>query len=131
MVWRNLGSWHLLMDARMYFLVLFLTLCACLLQIGSMLANGSCPKHSTPVGQAIGLATHTLYSPDSEVGLIVVGVMNAISAGLLTFASLVELLSEDFLSDESWRLLHGKRRIFACLLVFAGAFLMSLVGAWA
>lgn len=85
----------------------------------------------TPIGQAIGLATHTLYSPNSEVGLIVVGVMNAISAGLLVFASLVELLSEDFLSDESWRCLRGKRRVLACLLVFLGAFLMSLVGAWA
>ncbi|KFG82965.1 putative plasma membrane zinc ion transporter [Metarhizium anisopliae] len=86
---------------------------------------------TTPIGQAIGLATHMLYSPDSEVGLILVGVMNAISAGLLTFASLVELLSEDFLSDESWRHLRGKNRIIACLLVFFGAFGMSLVGAWA
>jgi hypothetical protein len=57
--------------------------------------------------------------------------MNAISAGLLTYASLVELLSEDFLSDESWRLLRGKSRIVACVLVFLGAFFMSLVGAWA
>ncbi|KAI1040065.1 hypothetical protein LB505_008294 [Fusarium chuoi] len=79
----------------------------------------------------IGLATHTLYSPNSETGLIVVGVMNAISAGLLTFASLVELLSQDFLSDESWRFLRGRKRIYACLLVFFGAFFMSLVGAWA
>ncbi|KAF2273192.1 Zip-domain-containing protein [Westerdykella ornata] len=86
---------------------------------------------TTPVGQAIGLATHTLYRPDSEVGLLVVGIMNAISAGLLIFASLVELLSEDFLSDESWRVLRGKRRVWACVLVFLGAFLMSLVGAWA
>ncbi|KAH7313530.1 ZIP zinc transporter-domain-containing protein [Stachybotrys elegans] len=86
---------------------------------------------TTPIGQALGLATHTLYSPNSETGLLVVGIMNAISAGLLTFASLVELLSEDFLSDESWRYLRGNRRICACLLVFAGAFLMSLVGAWA
>ncbi|POR36133.1 Uncharacterized protein TPAR_03672 [Tolypocladium paradoxum] len=86
---------------------------------------------TTPIGQAIGLATHTLYSPDSEVGLVVVGVMNAVSAGLLTFASLVELLSEDFLSDESWRYLRGRRRVVACVLVFLGAFCMSLVGAWA
>jgi len=57
--------------------------------------------------------------------------MNAISSGLLVYASLVELLSEDLLSDESWRILRGKRRIAACLLVFAGAFCMSLVGAWA
>ncbi|KAL6703795.1 hypothetical protein ACN47E_009094 [Coniothyrium glycines] len=86
---------------------------------------------TTPGGMAIGIATHTLYSPNSEIGLLVVGIMNAVSAGFLVFASLVELMSEDFLSDESWQILRGKRRIIACLLVFAGAFLMSLVGAWA
>lgn len=83
------------------------------------------------MGQAIGLATHTLYDPFSEVGLLVVGIMNAISSGLLVYASLVELLSEDFLSDESWRLLRGKRRVAACLLVLTGAIGMSLIGAWA
>lgn len=86
---------------------------------------------TTPVGQAIGLATHKLYSPDSEVGLLLVGIMNAISSGLLVFASLVELMSEDFLSDESWKILRGKKRVYACALVFLGAFLMALVGAWA
>ncbi|KAK8045529.1 ZIP zinc transporter-domain-containing protein [Apiospora rasikravindrae] len=86
---------------------------------------------TTPIGQAIGLASRSAYSPESEVGLILVGVMNAISAGLLTFASLVELLSEDLLSDESWRILRGRRRVCAFVLVVAGAFLMSLVGAWA
>ncbi|KAL7622384.1 hypothetical protein AAE478_007888 [Parahypoxylon ruwenzoriense] len=86
---------------------------------------------TTPIGQAIGLAARSAYSPDSEVGLILVGVMNAISAGLLVFASLVELLSEDLLTDESWRVLRGKRRVGAFLLVVAGAFGMSLVGAWA
>jgi zinc transporter 1/2/3 len=86
---------------------------------------------TTPGGMAIGIATHTLYSPDSEVGLLVVGIMNAVSAGFLVFASLVELMSEDFLSDQSWQVLRGKRRVVACLFVFAGAFLMSLVGAWA
>lgn len=57
--------------------------------------------------------------------------MNAVSAGLLIFASLVELLSEDFLSDESWKVLMGMNRVYACLLVFFGALSMSLVGAWA
>ncbi|KAI0594926.1 ZIP zinc transporter-domain-containing protein [Biscogniauxia sp. FL1348] len=86
---------------------------------------------TTPIGQAIGLAARSAYSPESEIGLILVGVMNAISSGLLVFASLVELLSEDLLSDESWRVLRGRRRVCAFLLVVAGAFAMSLVGAWA
>ncbi|KAL8973192.1 MAG: hypothetical protein Q9197_002455 [Variospora fuerteventurae] len=86
---------------------------------------------TTPLGQAVGIATHNLYDPDSETGLLVVGIMNAISSGLLTFTSLVDLLSEDFLSDDSWRNLRGRRRIIAFLLVFGGAFGMSLIGAWA
>ncbi|KAF6812490.1 plasma membrane zinc ion [Colletotrichum plurivorum] len=114
------------------------------LALGSRIANIAWPEGSlqpwmmalaygctTPVGQAIGLATHRLYSPDSEFGLILVGTMNAISSGLLVFAALIELLADDFLSDESWRVLRGRKRVYACLLVFFGAFGMSLVGAWA
>ena len=86
---------------------------------------------TTPIGQVIGIATHTLYAPDSMTGLLMVGIMNAISAGLLTFTSLIDSLSEDFLSDESWRTLRGRRRLSAWALVFAGAFGMSLIGAWA
>jgi solute carrier family 39 (zinc transporter), member 1/2/3 len=85
----------------------------------------------TPIGQAIGLATHTLYSPGSEFGLVLVGTMNAVSSGLLVFASLIELLAEDFLSDHSWVVMRGRNRVLACLLVLVGAVLMSLVGAWA
>jgi len=60
-----------------------------------------------------------------------VGIMNAISSGLLLFAGLVELLAEDFLSDQSYETLRGQKRLQACASVIAGAFLMALVGAWA
>lgn len=86
---------------------------------------------TTPLGQAIGIATRDLYDPASATGLMVVGSFNAFSAGLLAYTSLVDLLSEDFLSDHSWRTLRGNRRIFAMSLVFFGAFCMSLIGAWA
>ncbi|PVI08083.1 Zinc/iron permease [Periconia macrospinosa] len=86
---------------------------------------------TTPIGQAIGLAIHTLYDPASQTGLLTVGFMNAISSGLLLFAGLVELLAEDFLSDHSYVSLKGKRRLQACASVVGGALLMALVGAWA
>ena len=57
--------------------------------------------------------------------------MNAISSGLLVFAALIELLAEDFLSDQSWGVLRGRKRVAACVLVLLGAACMSLVGAWA
>lgn len=86
---------------------------------------------TTPVGQAIGLVLHNLYDPHSQTGLIMVGVTNAISSGLLLFAGLVELLAEDFLSDKSYETLKGWQRIEAWAAVFAGAMLMAFVGAWA
>lgn len=86
---------------------------------------------TTPIGQAIGLAAHGLYDPAGQTGLLMVGVMNAVSSGLLLFAGLVELLAEDFLSDRSYGVLKGRRRIEACAAVVAGGGLMALVGAWA
>ncbi|KAK5009820.1 hypothetical protein LTR28_013229 [Elasticomyces elasticus] len=86
---------------------------------------------TTPIGQAIGLLMHELYDPYSQTGLLMVGVMNAISSGLLVFAGLVELLAEDFLSDASYENLQGRSRLEACAAVIAGSMLMALVGAWA
>lgn len=86
---------------------------------------------TTPLGQAIGLGVHNLYDPAGEAGLLMVGIMNAVSSGLLLFAGLVELLAEDFLSERSYSVLKGRRRIEACASVVAGAGLMALVGAWA
>ena len=86
---------------------------------------------TTPIGQAIGLAVHRLYDPQSQFGLLTVGIVNAISSGLLLYAGLVQLLAEDFLSDKSYSDLKGRRRLEASGAVVGGAMLMSLVGAFA
>lgn len=93
---------------------------------------------TTPLGQAIGLALlyspGTSYDPGSSTALILVGVMNAISAGLLLWASLVELLAADFLGTGRLTGLMGKSvqyRILAAFSVLAGAAGMALIGAWA
>ena len=86
---------------------------------------------TTPIGQAIGLAVHTLYDPASQFGLLMVGIVNAISSGLLLYAGLVQLLAEDFLSDQSYVDLAGRRRLEACGAVVAGSMLMAFVGAFA
>jgi len=112
--------------------------------LGSRIANIHFPKSSprpwimvlaygltTPIGQAIGLVVHNLYDPHSETGLLMVGIMNGISAGLLLFAGLVQLLAEDFLTDKSYEILTGRKRVHAFAAVWAGAALMAFVGAWA
>ncbi|PHH62123.1 hypothetical protein CDD81_7554 [Ophiocordyceps australis] len=86
---------------------------------------------TAPIGQAIGLAARNSYDPQSAFGLIIVGIFNAISSGLLIYAALVDLLAEDFLSEEANRLLTGKNKAFAFCWVLAGAISMSIVGAFA
>lgn len=86
---------------------------------------------TTPIGQALGIWLHSLYDPQSEAGLLMVGITNAVSSGLLLFAGLVQLIAEDFLSDRSYESLKGGRRIEACLAVGLGGLLMAAVGAWA
>ncbi|KAM0459772.1 hypothetical protein ACHAO4_001896 [Trichoderma viride] len=86
---------------------------------------------TTPIGQAIGLVLQKKWDPSSATGLVVVGTTNAISSGLLVYAGLVQLLAEDFLTEKSYRILKGKRRLQAYFSVVAGAALMAAVGAFA
>lgn len=86
---------------------------------------------TTPIGQGVGIAMHNMYDPESAAGLLIVGIMNGVSSGLLLYAGLVQLLAEDFLSPNSYKLLKGTQRVKAFCSVIAGAFLMALVGAWA
>ncbi|EQL00815.1 ZIP Zinc transporter [Ophiocordyceps sinensis CO18] len=82
------------------------------------------------VGQAIGLVARNSYDAQSTLGLIMVGVFNAISAGLLIYATLIDLLAEDFLSEEANMVLSGKDKAMAFCWVLAGATGMSIVGAF-
>ncbi|KAK4217240.1 Zinc/iron permease [Rhypophila decipiens] len=86
---------------------------------------------TAPIGQALGLALQGQYDPDSAFGLIIVGVFNAISSGLLLYASMVDLLAEDFLSEEANRTLTSKDKKLAFFFVLLGAIAMSVVGAFA
>lgn len=86
--------------------------------------------HSTPLGQAIGIGTRSFYSPKSFTGHTVVGVFNALSAGFLIWSALVEIMAPDFISPESWKTNRGVKRYLACVILFIGAFIMSLLPIW-
>lgn len=114
------------------------------LGLGTRIADVPYPKNSwkpwvlvvafgttAPIGQAIGLITRGSYDPNSAFGLIIVGVFNAISSGLLIYAALVDLLAEDFLSEEAQHTLTGRDKTTAFIYVLLGAAGMAVVGAFA
>ncbi|CAG7932028.1 unnamed protein product [Penicillium olsonii] len=85
---------------------------------------------TTPISIAIGLGVHTTYTPGSKVSLIIQGVLNAISAGILIYTSLVELLARDFLFDPS-RTKRRSKLLFMVGCTLLGAGIMALIGKWA
>lgn len=84
---------------------------------------------TTPFGIALGIGVSNVYSDTSPTSLIVEGILNAVSAGLLNYMALVDLLANDFMGHK----LQGnmKLQIFSYIAVLLGAGGMSLMAKWA
>ncbi|KAK7346360.1 hypothetical protein VNO80_20878 [Phaseolus coccineus] len=84
---------------------------------------------TTPFGIALGIALSNVYSDTSSESLIVEGILNAVSAGLLNYMALVELLASDFMGPK----LQGSKKMMALafLAVLLGAGGMSVMAIWA
>ncbi|KAG6419601.1 hypothetical protein SASPL_121823 [Salvia splendens] len=74
---------------------------------------------TTPVGIAIGIGITNIYSETSPTALIVEGVFNSASAGILIYMALVDLLSADFMSPKLQN--NGKLQLGANLSLLIGA----------
>ncbi|KAJ5801628.1 uncharacterized protein N7518_003696 [Penicillium psychrosexuale] len=85
---------------------------------------------TTPISIAIGLGVRTTYNPGSYTANVVSGVLDAISAGILVYTGLVELLARDFLFDPH-RTQDNKRLTFMVMSMLLGAGIMALLGKWA
>jgi solute carrier family 39 (zinc transporter), member 1/2/3 len=99
---------------------------------GSWLPWLLCTAYSltTPVAIAIGLGVRTTYNPNSFTANVVSGVLDSISAGILIYTGLVELLARDFLFNPM-RTKDNKRLGFMIICVLLGAGIMALLGKWA
>jgi len=84
---------------------------------------------TTPVGIGIGIGISRIYDENSPTALIVEGVLNAASAGILIYMALVDLLAADFMSPRIQQ--SGRLRLRANVFLLLGAGLMSLVAKWA
>ncbi|RYR53742.1 hypothetical protein HN873_019326 [Arachis hypogaea] len=84
---------------------------------------------TTPIGIAIGIGISNVYDDNSSTALIVEGVFNAASAGILIYMALVDLLAADFLNPRMQK--SGKLQIGANISLLLGAGLMTLIAKWA
>lgn len=86
---------------------------------------------STPVSMAVGLGVRETYSPGSQTGLIVEGVFDSISAGILIYTGLVELMAHEFMFSSVMRRAKLRVVMAAFGMMCLGAGLMALLGKWA
>ena len=115
------------------------------LGLGSRLATAEWPRSkrwmpwvlggaygiTTPIAIAIGLAVSSTFAPNSQKTLIVNGVFDSISAGILIYTGLVELMAHEFMFNPEMRKSSIKMMLFAYLCMCVGAGLMALLGKWA
>ncbi|SMN21088.1 similar to Saccharomyces cerevisiae YLR130C ZRT2 Low-affinity zinc transporter of the plasma membrane [Maudiozyma saulgeensis] len=87
---------------------------------------------TTPIAVAIGIGVRHSFVPGSRKALISNGVFDAISAGILIYTGLVELMAHEFLFSNQFRGENGfKKMIAAYICMCLGAGLMALLGKWA
>lgn len=86
----------------------------------------------TPIGTAIGLGVRHAYNPESQTAVIVAGVLDGISAGILLWTGLVELLAHDFIFNRQMVNDASNAMVaYAVSCIVLGALLMALLGRWA
>ncbi|TWU72446.1 high-affinity Zn(2+) transporter zrt1 [Metarhizium rileyi] len=85
---------------------------------------------TTPISIAIGLGLHNTYNGSSYTANVVSGVLDAISAGILIYTGLVEMLARDFLFNPN-RTDNKKRLALMLVSLYLGCGIMALIGRWA
>ncbi|KAI2466007.1 ZIP zinc/iron transport family [Annulohypoxylon bovei var. microspora] len=131
------------------FVVLYIVLCFHQtfegLGLGSRLATAQWPRSkawmpyvlalgyalSTPISIAIGLGVRTSLQPGSPKTLIINGIFDSISAGILIYTGLVELLAHEFMFNEYMRNAGLKVQMSALFCVALGCGLMAVLAKWA
>lgn len=115
------------------------------LGLGSRLATADWPRRkewlpwllgvvyslTTPTAIAIGLGVQMSLAPGSTKMMVVNGIFDAISAGILIYTGLVELMAHEFMFNLEMRKASIKMMVSAFLCMCLGAGLMSLLGKWA
>lgn len=86
---------------------------------------------TTPIGIAVGLGARATYNPGSTTASIVSGVLDSLSAGILIYTGLVELLAHEFLFNKEMMDGSNKKIVYSVGSMLLGCALMALLGRWA
>lgn len=86
---------------------------------------------TTPVGVFIGVALSGSYNAQSTQALLMQGVFDSISAGILIYDALVNLITANITHSGHFRMMSTARQMMMFLMLWLGAGAMSMLGVWA
>jgi zinc transporter 1/2/3 len=84
---------------------------------------------TTPTGIAAGAGLASFYNANSPRALVVEGILDAVSAGILIYMALVDLIAADFLGGKMTG--TSRQQLMAYVALFLGALSMSSLAIWA
>lgn len=84
----------------------------------------------TPVGMAIGLGVLHRFNGNDKSTIVAIGTLDALSAGILAWAAIVDMLCHDWIYGDLKRA-SVLRSSLGMVSLVAGMVLMGLLGKWA
>ncbi|ORY03508.1 ZIP zinc/iron transport family [Basidiobolus meristosporus CBS 931.73] len=85
----------------------------------------------TPIGVAIGLGIHSSYNENSPTALLVNGIFDAVSAGILIYMAFVNLIAVEFQNSPEFIKQSKLMKVTCYIALWTGAGIMALIGRWA
>lgn len=79
----------------------------------------------TPFGIALGVGVRNTFQANDPSTILTIGILDSLSAGILLYGALVNLIAKDFLTGEMLEVSNGRLGV-ALVSLFVGAALMSL-----
>jgi zinc transporter 1/2/3 len=86
---------------------------------------------TTPLAIGVGLGVRSTLQTQGQTMLLLNGIFDAISGGILMYTGLVELLAHEFMFNPEMRKAGLRMQLFAYSCVCAGVALMALLAKWA
>ncbi|KAI0236581.1 low-affinity Zn(2+) transporter zrt2 [Massospora cicadina] len=86
---------------------------------------------TTSLGILLGILIHTSYNKDSVVAIITEAALDAVSAGILIYIGLVELMGKDLSINSDFGTKPTKTKFVYLFALYAGAFAMTVLAIWA
>ena len=86
---------------------------------------------TTPLGVAIGVGISKAYNSNSVASLLIQGIFDAVSAGILIYDGLVNMLNNNITHNKGFEALSAARKFFQFVSLWCGAATMAVIGKWA